>query len=251
VTVRAAGRDGTERDVAVAAGPLPRQAKAGDWVRYEIDAERSLGVLTLDRCLVDARYRETLDDFFTAVHEQKITKVAVDLRANSGGNSGVVDEFLRYLDVAEYKSFSGDVRWSAPALQQRREPGEPRFEPAKPVRRRNVRRSEPPPFAGRLFVLTGPATFSSGNWFAVVVQDNGFGQIVGEPTGNAPSSYGDILAFTLPQSGSAYTLSFKRWVRPDPARDPAPCLEPDVFVPRTAASIRSGGDPVLDWLRDR
>ena len=251
VAVRAASADGSERDVQVAAGPLPPGPARKTWVRYEIDAERSLGVFTLDRCVVDETYRETLDEFFTAVHEQKITKVAVDLRANTGGNSGVVDEFLRYLDVAEYRSFSGDVRWSPAALKQRREPGEPRFEPARPQRRKNARRSEPPPFAGQLFVLTGPATFSSGNWFAVVVQDNGLGKIVGEPTGNAPSSYGDILQFELPCSGIGYTLSFKRWVRPDPSRDPAPCLVPDVLVPRTADTIRSGSDPVLDWLRAR
>jgi C-terminal processing protease CtpA/Prc len=119
------------------------------------------------------------------------------------------------------------------------------------VRRKNTRRSAPPPVAGELFVLTGPATFSSGNWFAVIVQDNGLGKVVGEPTGNAPSSYGDILSFELPCSGTGYTLSFKRWVRPDPSRDPAPCLVPDVLVPRTAATIRSGSDPVLDWLRAR
>jgi len=81
------------------------------------------------------------------------------------------------------------------------------------------------------------------------VQDDHLGKIVGEPTGNAPSSYGDILSFTLPNSGLAYTVSFKRWVRPDPARDPAACLEPDVAVPRTRQSVRDGTDPVLEWLR--
>jgi C-terminal processing protease CtpA/Prc len=100
-------------------------------------------------------------------------------------------------------------------------------------------------------VLTGPATFSSGDWFAVVVHDNRLGTIVGEPTGNAPSSYGDVLSFSLPRSGLAYSLSFKRWVRPDPALDPATCLEPDALVPRTPESIASDSDTVLDWLRAR
>ena len=76
-----------------------------------------------------------------------------------------------------------------------------------------------------------------------------FAKLLGEPTGNAPSSYGDILTFTLPASGLSYTLSFKRWRRPDGARDPAPTLLPDVPLPRTAATVREGTDPVLDWLR--
>lgn len=172
-------------------------------------------------------------------------------RNNSGGNSAVVDEFLRYVDVDAYDSFSGDVRWSAIALEQRQAPGEPRFEPARPVRRKNVRRSEPPPFAGQLFVLVGPATSSSGNWFAGIVHDNRLGTLVGEATGNAPSSYGDILHLSLANSALEYTLSFERWVRPDPSLDPAPCLEPNVRVPRTSATVASGTDPVLDWLRQR
>jgi C-terminal processing protease CtpA/Prc len=220
-------------------------------VRFSIDAEHSLGVFTFDRCAVDATYRDRLAKFFRTVHEQQIRRVAVDLRQNSGGSSQVTDEFLRYLDVAEFRDFSGDVRWSAPALQQRRGSGAPRFEPAKAVRRRNDRVADPPPFSGELFVLTGPATFSSGNWFAAVMHDNGFAKLVGEPTGNAPSSYGDVLSFTLPESGTSYTLSFKRWRRPDPERDPAATLVPDVAVPRTRESVRDGSDPVLDWLRAR
>lgn len=241
-------RDGKRIDVRVLAGPLPDPGgKALPWVRHEIDAKHSLGVFTLDRCTVDETYREALDAFFTAVREAKVTRIAVDLRANSGGNSGVVDEFLRYIDVESYASFSGDVRWSAAALQQRKEAGQVRFEAARANRRRNVRFEAP--FAGELLVLTGPGTFSSGNWFATVVQDNRLGKIVGEPTGNAPSSFGDILSFTLPNSGLAYTVSFKRWIRPDPARDPAACLEPDVAVPRTRQSVCFGTDPVLEWLR--
>jgi hypothetical protein len=245
-------RDGKEHTVQVPAGPVAaRAADAVDWVRFAIDAEHSLGIFTFDRCVVDAKYRDTLAAFFRAVHEQEIRRVAVDLRRNSGGNSQVTDEFLRYVDVAEFRDFSGDVRWSAPALQQRRGSGEPRFEPAKPAKRRNVRVDDPPPFRGELFVLTGPATFSSGNWFATVMKDNGFAQLVGEPTGNAPSSFGDVLSFTLPESGTSYTLSFKRWYRPDQARDPATTLAPDHAVPRTRASVRAGSDPVLDWLRAR
>jgi C-terminal processing protease CtpA/Prc len=241
-------RDGKRIDVEVGPGPVPgRRDKTLPWARHEIDAKHSLGVFTLDRCTVDETYREALDAFFAAVREAKVTRVAVDLRANSGGNSGVVDEFLRYIDVESYASFSGDVRWSAAALQQRKEPGKVRFEAAKANRKRNVRVEAP--FAGELFVLTGPNTFSSGNWFAVVVQDNHLGKVVGEATGNAPSSFGDILSFTLPNSSLGYTVSFKRWIRPDPARDPASCLEPDVAVPRTRQSVRDGTDPVLEWLR--
>src|SRR5262249_46575349 len=112
-----------------------------------------------------------------------------------------------------------------------------------------VRRDDPPSFKGELFVLTSARTFSSGSWFAVVVQDNKLGRVVGEPTGNAPSSYGEILSFTLPNSALSFTLSQKRWIRPDPARAPAPALEPALPAARTPESVRDGVDPVLELLR--
>ena len=85
----------------------------------------------------------TVAEFFAAVHAQKITRIAVDLRANAGGNSSVTDVFLTYLSAKSYASYSGDVRWSEDALAQRKERGAPRFEPAKPVRRPNVRTTDP------------------------------------------------------------------------------------------------------------
>ncbi|HEX6813646.1 MAG TPA: S41 family peptidase [Planctomycetota bacterium] len=242
-------RGGDECDVEVGLRAAARRTNAPPWVRYEIDAERSLGVFTFDRCVVDKQFLDTLAKFFAAVHEQGIRKVAVDLRANAGGNSRVTNEFLRYVAVDEYADFSGDVRWSARVYAQRGGSGKPRFTRATPQRRSNEKVSEPDPFRGELFVLVGPATFSSGNWFATVMQDNELARIVGEPTGNAPSSYGDILSLVLPESGTSYTVSHKRWVRPDPSRDPAPALVPDVAVPRTRESVRKGHDPVLEWLR--
>lgn len=250
VRVRVA-RDGEELDVDVGTGAAGARSRSEPWVRFSIEPEHGLGILTLDRCVVDATYRNTLERFFQQVHAQKIPRIAVDLRANSGGNSAVTDAFLTWLDVESFASFSGDVRWSEDALAQRQGKGAPRFEPAQPVRRSNPRTTDPPPFVGEVFVLTGPATFSSGNWFALVLRDNVLAKVVGEPTGNSPSSYGDILTFTLPHSACSFTLSFKRWVRPQPERDPAMTLEPDVSVPRTAQSLRDGTDPVLTWLRQR
>ncbi|KUP24309.1 S41 family peptidase [Paenibacillus sp. DMB5] len=65
------------------------------------------------------------------------------------------------------------------------------------------------PYKGKPYLLTSPQTFSSANMFAVIVQDNGLGQIIGEATGNQPSSYGDILTFQLPASGIHFQVSFK------------------------------------------
>jgi C-terminal processing protease CtpA/Prc len=104
-------------------------------------------------------------------------------------------------------------------------------------------------FEGKLFVLTSPRTFSSGNWFAVIVKDNALGTILGEPTGNAPSSYGDSPSFQLPHTGFRFSVSHKRWVRPNPDNDPEDALYPDIPVYTTIEDIIRGADPQLEKLR--
>ncbi|MBI1853964.1 MAG: hypothetical protein HYR85_26805 [Planctomycetes bacterium] len=107
-------RGGATIDVKVGrsiAGARPHPSEP--WVRFAIDKEHGLGVFTLDRCVVDAQYQETLARFFRVVEEQGIGRIAVDVRANGGGDSSVVDEFLRYVDVDGYVNFGGDVRFSS------------------------------------------------------------------------------------------------------------------------------------------
>ncbi len=219
------------------------------WARYRIEKDKSLGVFVLDSCKNDEFYRRTVKEFFDAVHRAKLSNIAVDLRANSGGNSTVVNEFLRYIDIPSYKSYSGEVRTSVESKSKRGQRGPVGYKRYGPNTEQNARHDDPPPFGGKLFLITSANTFSSGNWFAVVVQDNQLGQIIGEPTGNAPSSYGDIIGFKLPASAFEFHLSFKKWVRPDPSRDPAPFLSPDIYVPRKREHLMSGEDPVIAHLR--
>jgi hypothetical protein len=246
-------RGGQQHELAIPLGTAaraPRQAPL-PWVRWTIEREHSLGIFTLDRCVVDDEYRRVLGEFFAAVHEAGVSRIAVDVRNNAGGNSAVVDEFLRYLDVPAYFSYGGEVRQTADSLLQRKQLGLPGYQRHPPARRENRRHERPPPFAGEVSILTSNRTFSSGNWFAVIFRDNELGEIVGEPTGNAPSSFGDVLSFTLPASQLSFTLSFKKWVRPDPERDPADCLVPDHAVALTRQHLLDGTDPVLDFLRQR
>ena len=60
----------------------------------------------------------------------------------------------------------------------------------------------------------------SANWIAVSLQDNWLARVVGEPTGNRPSAYGENFPFQMPRTGLRFTVSSKQWTRPAPERDP-------------------------------
>ncbi len=175
--------------------------------------------------------------------------MAADLRSNGGGDSSVIEEFLSYTDVESYYTYGAIVRYSPQvkaAYDADQDDGVVRS-PRQLIK--NVRKTDSP-YMGKLYLLTSPQTFSSADMFAVTVQDNGLGRIIGEATGNQPSSYGDILTFQLPASGIHFQVSFKKFIRSAPERDPADSLHPDIEAYITANEIIERQDAQLEKLRE-
>lgn len=189
---------------------------------YKIDKENKVGILTINECIVNDDYLKTLEDFFAEVQKHEIKNIAVDLRNNQGGNSMVFNEFARYLNIDEWNGFGADVRYG-PYLHSIKD---------------NVfknKRHDRFIFGGNVYVLTSNKTFSSAMMFSVYTQDNGIGKIIGEPSGNMPSSYGDIIVFRLPNSQLKMVTTYKHFHRPDRTKDAEIAQVPDYPVPADKA----------------
>lgn len=96
---------------------------------------------------------------------------------------------------------------------------------------------------GRLFVLIGPRTLSSGLLNAVELRRSTKAILAGEPTGQRPNAYGEIRAFELPNSRLAvdYSTEFFQVVEGDP-----PALIPEVHVAVSSVDYFAGRDPVME-----
>lgn len=182
------------------------------WVYYNIDVKANLGVFTLQECICDTQYRKTVDDFFKVIAENHITNVVIDLRDNGGGNSSVVNYFIRYLDIDRYCNLPVDVRYGDFLLKFRNTIANKRLQPQ---------------FTGQVYVLTNRRTFSAAKDFAMMIRDNDLGLIVGRASSNLPDTYGDSLFFVLPNSHMNLSVSYKRWFRIDSSKAGQP-LTPDV-----------------------
>ncbi|AZR73027.1 hypothetical protein BBF96_06215 [Anoxybacter fermentans] len=224
------------------------------WFGWKLNTEYGYGLFWLDKCENTPEYKKAVDEFFTAVKESGIKRIAIDVRYNSGGNSRVINAFLKYLPAKTIHEFRSEIRFSPQAIEKRG------YSKLFPLFRAiykllwNNKSNTPRPsdpnliFNGKVFVLTSWQTFSSGNWIAVLLKDNKLATIVGEPTGNAPSSFGDILIFETPNLQLKFSVSHKYFARPNPKADFANTLKPDVFIPTTINDIRKGRDPQLEWL---
>lgn len=182
------------------------------WVWYSIDEEQSLGIFTLTSCDLNEEYYSVLSAFFNEVHEKSIKNVAVDLRGNGGGHSGVANAFLQYINVDTYASWDSGVRYG-PLLWKNEN-----------IVVNNLKKD--PIFSGELYVITNVYSYSSAMDFAMLIKDNNLGHIIGEPSGNSPDSYGDNLYFQMPNSKLYFTVSHKKWHRINKDKAGLP-IEPD------------------------
>ncbi len=97
---------------------------------------------------------------------------------------------------------------------------------------------------GHLYVLTGGGTYSAAMITAYKFRSQLKAILVGEPPGNKPNHYGDVVPFYLPNSKLKIGCSKKHIILMR-GSDPE-SLEPDILVPSTLADFLSGRDRVLD-----
>ena len=177
-------------------------------------------IVDFNTCTDDAGLKIIAEKLHQAV-KNGTTKVILDARGNGGGNSTACTRLLAAMDMKppEYSIF---VRYSPEAEKQCGY-----FRKSGSYNYRGKGRGKPNP-AVHLVVLTDCCTFSSATMLAVFVRDGKLGTIIGEPSSNMPSSYGDIIRFQLNNSHIAGTISHKRFIRPDRTKTDERILIPDI-----------------------
>ena len=189
---------------------------------YKIEPEHNAAILTLTSCENNAEYKNCLRNMFTEVKEKGIGNVAVDVRNNGGGNSLVINNFIKYLDA---------VGFYEPTYSSRLGP----FLVKSGNGYKKNHREQNLLFTGNVYVLTNTKSFSSAMMFPQMIKDNGLGKVIGQAPGNDPNGYGDVVHFYMPNSNLFMQISYKhfhrvnqdttdKWIEPD-----FPCESKDVF----------------------
>lgn len=197
---------------------------------YTVDDKNDLITLTLTSCIYNDLYKNTLKEMFTVAKTYGIGNVAVDLRGNGGGNSLVANEFIRYLPVDSYQDLKCDWRWNFVS-----------FGAGSTVKNGKISNLT---FEGNVYVLTDAKTFSSAKDFAMLIQDNDLGEVVGEQSANSANSYGDVALFVLPNSGLYVQISTKKWHRVDPDN------ESDFIIPDHPCDGNAAFDELLTIINN-
>ncbi len=167
VTIEAVGDDARVRgrsmpDASKVSLPPGRVARP-EWYWHVFIPDGQILYCRYDRC-ADAPGKSVASwsrEVMSEVEAKQPRKVVIDLRNNSGGNSGLLLPL-----VSELRSWAARDRASR-----------------------------------RVYALIGPATFSSGITNALNLREFAAAVLVGEVPGQPIGSFGEVRSFTLPRSG--------------------------------------------------
>lgn len=167
------------------------------FVRYEIDADRGLGILHVDSCTCNEEYIRTVNAFFTEIRDLKIRNIALDLRSNGGGTSAAVHEFMRYMPVETYDGGWWYTRYGPMLIRE----GSATIQ---------VDHYSDLIYEGEIYVLTSVNTYSAATTFTSVLKIGDLAKIVGQQSGNT-QEYGDMVVFYMPNSRLYCGVSVKQY----------------------------------------
>lgn len=182
-----------------------------------------------------------LDESFTAMIAAGARDLILDLRNNPGGDIAFSDPMIAWFAERPFRFASRfTLRASAPAKAHydRVAPEDPAENPAPdaaispflarlaaaeraqangtlyPFEIPMVSPREGERFTGRVWVLINRKSYSNATSTAALIQDYGFGRILGEETADVPTSFASIFPYTLPGSAMSVDLAKSHFIRP-------------------------------------
>lgn len=172
-------------------------------------------ILHLDSCVYNEEYKQKLDDLAKLCEDQKIETLELDLSKNMGGSSAVIDEFIKHIDIGEFRRCEMiDYSVDPPKIVTSR----------KDIIRNNKKELL---FPKKIYCRVSNTTFSSARTFAVTLKDNHIATVIGQPTGGKPCSYGMPRRDRTPNCNIKFRVSRCLFLRPDDSLDSEMALFPE------------------------
>jgi len=223
--------------------------------------ENKIGYLSLNTMEPDFEtYTAFFDSCFTVLKSKKINTMVIDLRKNLGGNSQIADLLISYFNYKPY-SLSGGRFWRVSqkykdfltaqgdtsnsyhkkannTILDYRKCG-----PHKPIFLDNKLL-----FTGKVYLITGPLTFSSANMLADGVKEYHMATVIGQPTGENTNDFGEGYLMELPNSKLKIqtTTTFDLGVDCDPDINHA--VIPEKLIETSLKNKIYRSDPVISYI---
>lgn len=194
--------------------------------------ERDVAYLKIGKFRPPKEFLPFVDSSFTEIHKRGCDHLIIDV-TEGGGFSNLTDSLLSYFADQPYCELekkmiktSRETRESIADLGDTGEHAGDFFvvtkEPVPPANRINK-------FKGKVYLLTGPRTYSASSMFVAMAKCYSEAILVGEESGQPLISNGDITRLSLPNSGMNLYASLSIYYLPC-ARNDQEGARPDIEV---------------------
>jgi hypothetical protein len=207
-------------------------------------------------------FRRFIDDAFAKFNAAHTDRLIIDLRGNPGGDNLFSDVMVSWFATKPFRFFSQfKVRVSPESTAANRDRIEHDAIAAGPISRQyaelyaqarngdsvdfNVAFAKPREgerFRGKVFLLVDRQSYSNTVAVAALVQDYGFGTILGEETSDMATTYGAMEHFTLPNTAIQVDYPKAHIVRPNGNLKSCGVV-PDIVIPMPV--VQTPADEVL------
>jgi hypothetical protein len=194
----------------------------------------------------NSAFKAFLDEAFAKFAAAGAQRLLIDLRDNPGGDNSfsdlllarIADRPFRFTDSFEIKVSAATTAANRKRLDGASDAMAQRMDAAYAGKAEGshvkfeIDRTPPAAtgrFGGKVFVLINRRSYSNTVLVAAIVQDYGFGTVLGEETSDLASTYGAMEKFTLPNTGIEVGYPKARILRPS-GNPAARGVRPDVAI---------------------
>lgn len=252
-------------------------------LQYYMKSNNSIGDDLEKKILAIPRFDTFLKEMFEDIRVKSISTLVIDVRNNAGGDSRLCNTLLSWLkpqkDIKPVSSFirfsklwelnypilADEYKYAFAELQEPYEMGKlynsallPKLssgEKNSSIQNKIdelflINNDENLVFKGKVIFIQNSKTYSSAGLLVTTATDNNIGIVIGDESSYSPCSFGDILAWMLPNTNIRGIVSHKIFKRPDTTRCNLSSLVPSVYLHSSWADVIENKDICWDWILD-
>lgn len=179
---------------------------------YEYHAiNDSVWIFNFNRCQLEG-FKEFAAQMFDSINNAHGKHLIIDIRRNPGGNSLTGDEICRYISNKPFSGFSGSqakISLTMCKFYKQKYTSDNILEYWGTEKDLTSPYPAEKRFKGKVYLLQSHHTFSSANNFAATFKQYVPGIIIGDETGGANISTGDVITANLPNTDLRIILPWK------------------------------------------
>lgn len=246
---------------------------------YQTLPDENIGIIDLNSFSDKKRFKKFLKSTYSEIQKEGIENLIIDIRNNAGGADAVAGLLVDYIAHTPWVLVSkAEVRINDQLLSDL--PWFVRLLPIKPMIRiagmldhyTNIatiedstteqgvaiytiytkphkQKRNPLRFKGNTYLLINGGSYSMSVMFAAIIQDHGFGTLIGEETGQPANPYGGVYYIRLPNTQLAISTSAARAFRPS-GEVTGRGVIPDYVVKQTPEDREKEIDTVLEFTKE-